>query len=601
MPVLALVTSTMDTERILKSHTQDGSPGSGSGQSQQELMVSSLARRKKSEGYYPPSSRGLLDQPQPQQHGNQMDPQLHSQQQSNHLHGVSNPAYTRHNQTGSSLGGARLNTTCETTVSIPGEDSNEEQEVIEVKILPQDDDWGETTTAVTNISDLDHAGMNEYMEKWQVHEDKSFSCRCSRYIGPIISGILAFAAFLSPIIMVALPQFDVFEMREKQLECDVTCDGMLISFSFKLLILLIGTWAVFFRRPKSSLPRIFVFRALVSLLVFVFVLSFWLFYAVHLLEERNRIKYSDIVQFSLYLTDTLLFVHYLAIVLIELRHLSPVYYVKVLRSPDGLSTSFCLGELSIQRAASEVLQRYYVEFPIYNPYLDFLPGSRREKKAKHKIYDVDSVSTNGNMNDCNSTVVSATSKRGTAGHSSHNDHYYEEQNYERKVQKRRARLIKAAEDSFTNIKRMHQGGSKKQPLSSYEAAQAVFPSLSRTLQKYLRVTRQQPRHTMESILQHLSVCLSFGMSPRAFLEKYLVTSPVLQNDRELTSGEQGWSLVCDSLLTRSIGPGTVFQLRQGEVSLLCSVSRLPHLSMQEEIIDPNSNKFVLRMSSETSV
>ena len=65
-------------------------------------------------------------------------------------------------------------------------------------------------------------------------------------------------------------------------------------------------------------------------------------------------------------------------------------------------------------------------------------------------------------------------------------------------------------------------------MESYEAAQAIFPTLSRPLQKYLRVTRQQPRHTMESILQHLSNCLSYDMSPRAFLEKYLVTSPVLQ-------------------------------------------------------------------------
>ena len=32
--------------------------------------------------------------------------------------------------------GARLNTTCETTVSVP-EDSDEPQEVIEVQILPQ--------------------------------------------------------------------------------------------------------------------------------------------------------------------------------------------------------------------------------------------------------------------------------------------------------------------------------------------------------------------------------------------------------------------------------------------------------------------------------
>ena len=68
----------------------------------------------------------------------------------------------------------------------------------------------------------------------------------------------------------------------------------------------------------------------------------------------------------------------------------------------------------------------------------------------------------------------------------------------------------------------------KNPMESYEAAQSIFPTISRPLQKYLRVTRQQPRHSMESILQHLSLCLSYDMSPRAFLEKYLVSEPVLQ-------------------------------------------------------------------------
>ena len=75
---------------------------------------------------------------------------------------------------------------------------------------------------------------------------------------------------------------------------------------------------------------------------------------------------------------------------------------------------------------------------------------------------------------------------------------------------------------------------------------------------------------------------------------------LLQNDREL-SGDQSWALICDTMLTRSIGDGTIFQLRQGDVSLLCSVHSLPHLAISEEIIHPNSNKFVLRMSSETSV
>ena len=71
-------------------------------------------------------------------------------------------------------------------------------------------------------------------------------------------------------------------------------------------------------------------------------------------------------------------------------------------------------------------------------------------------------------------------------------------------------------------------GKEKTPMESYEAAQAIFPTLSRPLQKYLRITRQQPRHSVESILQHLSTSLSYDLSPRAFLEKYIITTPVLQ-------------------------------------------------------------------------
>jgi hypothetical protein len=59
MPLLAVAAATMDMERIIH---QDGSPGSGSGQSQQELIVSSLARRKKS-GSHPPPIPAVLDRP----------------------------------------------------------------------------------------------------------------------------------------------------------------------------------------------------------------------------------------------------------------------------------------------------------------------------------------------------------------------------------------------------------------------------------------------------------------------------------------------------------------------------------------------------------
>ena len=46
----------------------------------------------------------------------------------------------------------------------------------------------------------------------------------------------------------------------------------------------------------------------------------------------------------------------------------------------------------------------------------------------------------------------------------------------------------------------------------------------------------------------------------------------------------------------------MFQLRQGgDVSLLCQVEKLPHFNLNEEIIEPTSNRFVLRLNSETSV
>ena len=40
-----------------------------------------------------------------------------------------------------------------------------------------------------------------------------------------------------------------------------------------------------------------------------------------------------------------------------------------------------------------------------------------------------------------------------------------------------------------------------------------------------------------------------------------------QNDREMSS-PQSWALICDTLLSRSLTHGTVFQLTQGDVSPL---------------------------------
>merc|ERR1719232_2452670 len=87
-----------------------------------------------------------------------------------------------------------MNTTGETTVSagLPDPDSDEQQEVIEVQILPQDEHWGENTTAVTINSDLDYNDQNQggfiangtggngppELEKWRLETERGMGFRC---------------------------------------------------------------------------------------------------------------------------------------------------------------------------------------------------------------------------------------------------------------------------------------------------------------------------------------------------------------------------------------------------------------------------------------
>lgn len=262
--------------------------------------------------------------------------------------------------------------------------------------------------------------------------------------------------------------------------------------------------------------------------------------------------------------------------------------------------------MSIQRAAVWVLERYYTEFPIYNPYLERLPVSKSgRKQSSFKFYEVDGGVTSGVQSRGGSGDRSVMPAQTRRRDSSHNERFYEEHDYERRVRKRRARLITAAEEAFAHIKRLHsevESTPNPGPMDPMEAAQAVFPSMARALQKYLRVTRQQPRHSVESILNRLARCLAQDAAPRAFLEPFFVTSPVLSNEKERQKRSHHWALVCEGELpSRPLANGCEFQLRQGEVALLCTAYHLPHFHLTEQLAHPKSNKFLLRLNSETSV
>ncbi|VDL93703.1 unnamed protein product [Schistocephalus solidus] len=162
----------------------------------------------------------------------------------------------------------------------------------------------------------------------------------------------------------------------------------------------------------------------------------------------------------------------------------------------------------------------------------------------------------------------------------------------------------------------------------YEAAQTVFPTLIRPLQKYMRATRQQSRHPVDSVIDHLAMCLTYGLSPLTFMERFNPFASTPQQDaataasaltvarsiaqrhrRPLTiagptdaegapykppqavspGGQQVWQIVSDRALSRDIADGVVFLLKRRhgncEISLLCTVQRLPLLQLLEGTLD----------------
>lgn len=478
------------------------------------------------------------------------------------------------------------------TIHTPGEPLLDESTRDE-----RDDNWGETTTVVTGTSE--HSISNEDLTRVSKDLEETTPLECKRFLGPTLAGLLSFFALLTPLAFLILPQV---LWRDTLDPCGTPCEGLYVSLAFKLLVLLISSWALFLRPPRATLPRFFVFRCLLMVLVFLFVASYWLFYGVRVLEPRER-DYRGIVEYAASLVDALLFIQYLALVLLEIRHLQPAFCVKVVRSSDGASKLYNVGHLSIQRAAVWVLDRYYSDFPIYNPACHNLPKSILHKKMTgFKVYSIDENPTNNSTGQSRAMIAAAARRRDN----SHNEFYYEEAEMERRIRKRKARLVVAVEEAFTHIRRLQDdeaSASPKHPrevMDPREAAQAIFAPMARALQKYLRTTRQQAFHSMESILTHLQFCITHNMTPKAFLERYLTSGPTLQYQQQSDRGRQ-WTLVSEEPVTSALRQGLVFALRRLDFSLVVTVTPLPFLRLGEEFIDPKSHKFVMRLQSETSV
>jgi len=461
-----------------------------------------------------------------------------------------------------------------------------------VSMLNRFDDWTDNTTVTGGISEFSEKSINQNSSNNYESVLKIF---WHQYSGIAVISSLAILSFLSPILMVTLPLMGIFTLRNSQLKCNVECDGVFISFAFKMLILLVGSWAVFYKKPRTFLPRIQMIRALVSALLFLFICTFWLFYVVKLKEQRKKLQYPQIVDFASQFLNTLLAIHYLAVLVLELRHEGqPTFLVKVLRSPDGESKSFPMGHQSIQSASGKVLDMYYANFPIYNPYLEQPFQRKRSKSGNYKLFDVSDFESQCDKG--NSRVGSPEYFEFFEKDEKYSHMVQDEVEFRKRLKKRQTKLIMATEEAFNKLKRIKVETRDGRPLSAYEAAQSIFPTFARPLQKFLRITRQQPQHTMDSILHHLSLCILYDTAPRAFLEIFFKNSPVLKSELEQLP-RQNWSLLSEKYVNGEIEPGVIFQLSQGEVSLLCEVISLPEYNIREELHNKLHDKFIISDSN----
>ena len=197
---------------------------------------------------------------------------------------------------------------------------------------------------------------------------RTLSSYCSIYFGFVCAFCVSFCAFVTPILFIILPRLNLNQQWQVT-ECGIECEGLLIGIAFKMFVLLLGAWALFMRRPKASLPRIYELRAFLIFLLCIMTFSYWLFYAVRIIDAHTQ-DYHKILQFAVSYVDVLLFIFIVSVFILELRQLEPEYVVKIVRSPDGEQSEYLIGKMSIQRAAVWLLEQYYKDFTAYNPWLE---------------------------------------------------------------------------------------------------------------------------------------------------------------------------------------------------------------------------------------
>ncbi|CAF0847623.1 unnamed protein product [Rotaria sp. Silwood1] len=365
----------------------------------------------------------------------------------------------------------RHNDDVPSSLSVPVVSTDSQDERIEVKILPQDDNWGETTTitcngvnedTLTNNNDTTlQLNDNHHNEHLQYLSNNVHQRKLSITISQFIIYLICLIAFISPIFFLILP----YILLTSDFLLSIDDYSPILTIIFKLIFLFFGTFLLLYRRRnRTYLPCIHIHKTCLILILSILLVVYWCYYIYKILKSKID-KYEEILSMTSTYEDLLLFILILSVLILEVKWLYPKWIVKVVRSPDGQIRQYAIGSMSIQEASVYLLEQYYKDFPVFNPWLE---NAHQTQAKRHRTFSTKSIGSQSNS----STIAVGTNGNTTRSMRGFNDRFYDELDYERRVRKRRTKLIISCEDAFTHVRKcLDEKYGSHIPMDAREAAQ----------------------------------------------------------------------------------------------------------------------------------
>ena len=249
------------------------------------------------------------------------------------------------------------------TSNQPAQPSSENpDERIEVKILPQDDNWGETTTitchggnedAMTNNNDTSLQLNDPHDDHGNVWSKKIHRQKSSLTLSHYLIYLICLIALISPIFFLSLPYLLI--PRRSIVIDDYS---PLFTIIFKFIFLIFGSVLLLHRRRNSThLPRIHAQKSILIFILLSILIVYWFYYVFKILQPKVE-PYRRILSFSSTYEDLMILLFVLTVLVLEIRWFYPKWIVKIVRSPDGQTRQYSIGKkkkkMKLKQTSSEI-------------------------------------------------------------------------------------------------------------------------------------------------------------------------------------------------------------------------------------------------------